>query len=128
MTDTAIAIDDLPALPRDQESPVFNEPWEAQAFALAVRLSEVGCFTWSEWVEIFSQEIKTAQKQGDPDLGDTYYHHWLNALERLCAEKGLVGHEDMSRRQEEWRRAYLNTPHGQPIELSAAFKDDRQGG
>jgi nitrile hydratase accessory protein len=128
MTDTAIAIDDLPALPRDQEGPVFNEPWEAQAFALAVRLSEVGCFTWSEWVEIFSQEIKTAQKQGDPDLGDTYYHHWLNALERLCAEKGLVGHEDMSRRQEEWRRAYLNTPHGQPIELSAAFKDDRQEG
>jgi nitrile hydratase accessory protein len=128
MTDTAIAIDDLPALPRDQEGPVFNGPWEAQAFALAVRLSEVGCFTWSEWVKIFSQEIKTAQKQGDPDLGNTYYHHWLNALERLCAEKGLVGREDMSRRQEEWRRAYLNTPHGQPIELSAAFKDDRQEG
>ncbi len=126
MTDTVVAIDDLTALPRDREGPVFNEPWEAQAFALAVRLSEAGCFNWSEWAETLSQEIKAAQKRGDPDLGDTYYHHWLNALERLCAEKGLVGREHMSRRKEEWRHAYLNTPLGQPIDLSAAFKKDRQ--
>jgi nitrile hydratase accessory protein len=123
MKDTTMSIDNLPALPRDPEGPVFNEPWEAQAFALAVRLSETGCFTWPEWVEVFSQEIKAAQEQGDPDLGDTYYHHWLNALERLCADKGLVGREAMRRRQEEWRRAYHNTPHGQPIDLSAAFKE-----
>jgi nitrile hydratase accessory protein len=123
-----MTMNDLPALPRDEEGPVFNEPWEAQAFALAVCLSEVGCFTWPEWVAILSQEIKAAQERGDPDLGDTYYQHWLNALERICAEKDFVGHEDMSQRQQEWRRAYLNTPHGQPIELSAAFKSDRREG
>ena len=123
-----MTMNDLPALPRDKEGPVFTEPWEAQAFALAVCLSEVGCFTWPEWVEILSQEIKAAQERGDPDLGNTYYQHWLNALERICAEKELVGHEDMSQRQQEWRRAYLNTPHGQPIELSAAFKNDRREG
>ncbi len=126
MKDTAVAIDNIPALPRDQESPVFNEPWEAQAFALAVRLSEAGCFKWPEWVETLSQEINAAQERGDPDLGDTYYHHWLNALERLCAEKGLAGREQISRRKEEWRRAYLNTPSGQPIELSAASKEDQR--
>ena len=127
MTDTRVPIDDLPALPGDTEGPVFNEPWEAQAFALAVRLSETGCFTWPEWVDMFSQEIKAAQERGDPDLGDTYYHHWLSALERICADKGLVGRQEMSRRQEEWRRAFLNTPHGQPIELSAAWhSSDRQ--
>lgn len=119
-----MAIYDLPLLPPDMEVLVFNEPWEAQAFALAVCLSEAGCFTWSEWAESLSREIKAAQERGDPDLGDTYYQHWLNALERLCAEKKLVGHEDMSQRQKEWRRAYLNTPHGKPIELSAAFKND----
>ncbi len=121
-----MTIDDLPALPRDKEGPVFNEPWQAQAFALAVCLLEVGHFTWPEWAETLSREIRAAQERGDPDLGDTYYQHWLHALERICAEKELVGHENVSERQQEWRRAYLNTPHGQPIELSAAFKNDRR--
>lgn len=128
MTDTPVALGVLPALPRDQDGPVFNEPWEAQAFALAVRLAEAGYFTWSEWVEVLSQEIKTAQERGDPDLGDTYYQHWLNALERLCTAKGLVGREEMCQRQEEWRRAYRHTPHGQPVELAAAYKDNWRTG
>jgi nitrile hydratase accessory protein len=127
MTDPTAAINELPALPRDQEGPVFNEPWEAQAFALAVRLSEAGCFTWSEWAAVLSQEIKAAQARGDPDPGQTYYRHWLNALERICADKGLVGREDTHRRAEEWRRAYRHTPHGQSVELSAAGKHVRQG-
>jgi nitrile hydratase accessory protein len=122
MTDPTVAINELPALPRNQEGAVFNEPWEAQAFALAVRLSEAGYFTWAEWAAALSQEIKAAQAQGDPDLGQTYYQHWLNALERLCAAKGLVGRDDVHQRTEEWRRAYLNTPHGQAVELSAAGK------
>ena len=126
MKDTLLSIDDLPALPRDNDGPVFNQPWEAKAFALAVRLSEAGCFTWTEWVRIFSQEIKAAQDGGDPDLGDTYYQHWLNALELICAAKGLVGFEDMHRREAAWRGAYLNTPHGRPVDLSAASKGDRR--
>ena len=125
MKDTLLSIDDLPALPRDKDGPVFSEPWEAKAFALAVRLSETGYFTWPEWVRIFSQEIKVAQEQSDPDLGDTYYHHWIRALERICSAKGLVGIEDMLQRKAEWRSAYLNTPHGQPIHLAAAFKPER---
>jgi nitrile hydratase accessory protein len=126
MKDTRLPIDDFPTLPRDQDGPVFNKPWEAKAFALAVRLSEAGCFTWPEWVGIFSQEIKAAQERGDPDLGDTYYQHWLNALERICAAKGLVDSEDMHRRKATWRRAYLNTPHGRPVDLSAACKHERR--
>ena len=112
-------IDDLPALPRDEEGPVFKEPWEAQAFALAVRLSEAGYFSWPEWSTALSQEIRAAQEGGDPDVGLTYYHHWLRALERLCAQKGLASVADMHRRKEQWRQAYLHTPHGQPIELPA---------
>jgi len=125
MKNTHSLIEDLPALPRDHDGPVFSQPWEAKAFALAVRLAEAGCFTWPEWVQIFSREIKAAQEQGDPDLGDTYYQHWLNALERICTAKGLVAGEDMHRRKAAWRRAYLNTPHGRPIELAAAFKPER---
>jgi nitrile hydratase accessory protein len=120
MTNPSAAINQLPALPRDQEGPVFNEPWEAQAFALAVHLSEAGCFTWSEWATALSQEIKAAQALGDHDLGQTYYQHWLNTLERICVDKGLVGPEDTRQRMEAWRRAYRQTPHGQPVELSAA--------
>jgi nitrile hydratase accessory protein len=121
MKDTRLSIENLPLLPRDQESPIFNQPWKAKAFALVVRLSEAGCFTWPEWVKIFSLEIKAAQERGDPDPGDTCYQHWLNALERICAEKGLVGDEAIRRRKSTWRRAYLNTRHGQPVDFTAAL-------
>jgi nitrile hydratase accessory protein len=105
----------LPENPR-----VFAEPWQAHAFALAVRLSEAGCFTWPEWTAALSEQIQADQRGGDPDLGATYYHHWLGALERLCARKNLVNVESLLQRREQWRRAYLNTPHGQPVELTAA--------
>ncbi len=117
----SVAIHVLPALPRDEGGPVFNEPWEAHAFALAVRLSESGCFSWSEWAAALSEEIRLTQERGDPDLGKSYYHHWLNALEKLCAAKGLASGADMHRRKEQWRSAYLHTPHGQPIELGDAL-------
>jgi nitrile hydratase accessory protein len=128
MMDPAVAINELPALPHDRQGPVFNEPWEAQAFALAVRLSEAGCFTWSEWAAVLHQEIVAAQARGDPDLGQTYYQHWLNALERICVDKGLVGREDMRQHTEAWRRAYCQTPHGQPVDLSVALTADPGAG
>ncbi len=107
----------VPSLPRDDNGPTFREPWEAQAFALAVTLSQAGCFTWSEWAAVLSEEIHAAQVGGDPDLGATYYHHWLNALERICKQKGLVAAAEIERRKEEWHDAYLHTPHGQPVEI-----------
>jgi nitrile hydratase accessory protein len=122
MTDNEALLKDLQQIPRDEQGPVFNEPWEASAFALAVRLSAEGHFTWAEWTETISGVIAEAKKRGDPDLGNTYYHHWVKALERLVEEKCLVDHDLVDQRAEEWRRAYLNTPHGSPIELSAAFK------
>lgn len=107
----------IPNLPTDEEGPVFAEPWQAQAFALAVRLCDEGHFTWSEWVETFSLEVKRAQAEGDPDLGDTYYIHWLNVLEKMVVQKGAVSPGDMTSRKEEWRQAYLRTPHGRSVEL-----------
>ncbi len=112
----------LPLQPHDEDGPVFTEPWQAQAFALAVKLSQQGHFTWAEWADTLGAEIKVAQDAGDADLGDTYYDHWMAALERLSLEKNLVTLETMDHRTEQWRRAYLNTPHGQPIALSAADK------
>ena len=110
-------LDDLPGIPRDQDGPVFAEPWEAEAFALTVKLHEAGHFGWDEWASALSDEIARAQQAGDPDIGDTYYSHWLAALERLCAEKGLSSRGDMAGRKEAWRDAYLATPHGQPVAL-----------
>ena len=104
-------------MPFDGGEPIFREPWEAQAFAMAVRLHEAGVFEWTEWAATLSSEIERAQAAGDPDLGDTYYRHWLNALEALAAEKGLVEVSELTMRKEAWRDAYLATPHGQPIEL-----------
>ncbi len=107
----------LPALPRDDEGPVFAEPWQAQAFAIALRLFEQGAFTWPEWAETLGGEITRAQQAGDPDTGETYYLHWLAALERIAAEKGLTSMPDLRDRRDAWERAALATPHGEPIVL-----------
>lgn len=96
---------------------MFREPWEAHAFAMAVRLHECGLFTWPQWASALAAEITRAQEAGDPDVGDTYYHHWLAALERLVAETGAATVAEQARTREAWRRAADRTPHGQPIEL-----------
>ena len=109
---------ELPDLPRDEQgSPVFREPWQAQAFAMALRLHEAGHFTWTEWAAALADQIQRAQAAGDPDLGDTYYLHWLAALEQLVAQKGLVGTDELAQRKDAWAEAARATPHGQPIEL-----------
>jgi nitrile hydratase accessory protein len=115
----AQATNALPDIPRDAEGPVFREPWEAQAFAMALMLHERGVFTWNEWAETLGAEIKRAQAAGDPDTGETYYHHWLATLERLVAAKGVTTPEILHRTRDAWDHAADRTPHGRPIELRA---------
>jgi nitrile hydratase accessory protein len=110
----------LPRLPRDDGGPVFAEPWQAQAFALAVKLSEQGHFTWKEWAAALADELKVAADRGDPDDGSHYYEHWLAALERLITRKGLTDQVALLERKEAWADAYRHTPHGKPVELRAA--------
>jgi nitrile hydratase accessory protein len=107
----------VPGLPRDENGPVFREPWEAQAFSMAVALHQRGLFTWPEWAAALADEIKRAQASGDPDTGETYYRHWLAALERLVAEKGIANAETLTRYRDAWEHAAERTPHGTPIEL-----------
>ena len=113
----------LPHLPRDQGGPVFAEPWHAQAFALAVKLSEQGHFTWKEWTTALTDEIKNAGNRGETDESSRYYHCWLAALERLVTAKGLCDVSALVARKEAWAEAYRHTPHGQPVELTASAGD-----
>jgi nitrile hydratase accessory protein len=114
---TKRATQEVHSIPRNDEGPVFREPWEAQAFALAVSLNERGLFTWKEWASLLGDEIKKAQAAGDPDMGDTYYRHWLATLERIVAEKGLSDARTLARTRDAWEHACARTPHGTPIEL-----------
>jgi nitrile hydratase accessory protein len=107
----------VPGIPRDTDGPVFREPWEAQAFAMTLALYERGLFTWPEWSAALAAEIKRAQAAGDPDTGETYYRHWLAALERIVADKGVADAGTLARYCDAWDRAADRTPHGQPIEL-----------
>jgi nitrile hydratase accessory protein len=110
----------LPQLPRDADGPVFAEPWQAQAFALAVKLSEQAHFTWKEWAAALADELKAAASRGEPDDGSHYYDHWLATLERLLSAKGLTDPAALLARKEAWAEAYRRTPHGKPVELCAA--------
>jgi nitrile hydratase accessory protein len=110
---------DLPRLPLDEGGPVFAEPWQATAFALAVRLSAEGHFTWREWAAALADELKAAAEHGEPDDGSRYYHHWLAALERLVLTKGLSDPATLLERKEAWADAYRHTPHGKPVELES---------
>jgi nitrile hydratase accessory protein len=109
----------VPGIPRDAEGPVFREPWEAQAFAMTLALHERGLFTWKEWADALAVEIKRAQAAGDPDTGETYYQHWLAALEQLVAQKGVATRDTLAQYRDAWDHACERTPHGQPIELKA---------
>lgn len=113
----ARATDAVPGIPLDEEGPVFREPWEAHAFAMALTLHDRGVFTWPEWAAALAAEIKRAQANGDPDTGETYYRHWLATLENLVAEKGVTTAETLHRYRDAWDHAADRTPHGAPIEL-----------
>lgn len=119
--DSTAQSEELAALPRDTRGAVFAEPWEAQAFALAVKLSEQGYFTWKEWAGALADELGAAADRGEPDDGSHYYHHWLEALERLVTAKGLTDRAALLKRKIAWAEAYRHTPHGKPVELAASF-------
>jgi nitrile hydratase accessory protein len=111
-------------LPQDSgDSFHFDEPWQAQAFAITVELNRHGFFSWTEWVEVFSKEIQA--HPATPEEGHTtgYYRQWLTALETIMAERGISQAPEIEAVQERWRTAYLHTPHGRPIELSNAECD-----
>ena len=121
---------ELPGLSSDGDEPVFANPWQAKIFALVVGLHQRGCFSWTEWTEILSTEIAVARANGEndnnnankaePDPGDSYYRMWVIALERLLMNKTIVYSGDIPNRVKEWRNAYLNTSHGNPVTLSRA--------
>jgi len=109
--------DSVARMPRDEEGPVFAEPWQAQAFALAVKLSEQGHFTWKEWAATLAEELQAAADRGEPDDGSRYYEYWLAALERLVTGKNLTSQTALLTRKQAWIEAYRHTPHGKPVEL-----------
>jgi nitrile hydratase accessory protein len=108
----------LPSLPRDHGGPVFAEPWHAQAFALAVTLSDQGHFSWKEWADELAGTLRAAAARGEPDDGSRYYDHWLATLERVVTAKGLTDKPTLVARKDAWVTAYWNTPHGRPVELA----------
>jgi nitrile hydratase accessory protein len=114
---TPFAPDPLPGQPRDAGGPTFQEAWEAKAFALTLALHDKGVFSWPEWTAALSAEIAAAQASGDPDLGTTYYRHWLKALEQLIAAKTIASADAIDGVTAAWQNAARHTPHGQPVVL-----------
>ena len=114
----AIALQaELPGLPRNADGPVFEAPWEAQAFAMTLALHQRGEFSWKEWAQTLAEVIGEVRQRNESDTGERYYYHWLTALERIATRKGLVTDALLLARRQQWEEAARRTPHGQPIEL-----------
>lgn len=111
------ALDSVPSIPRDKHGPVFDAPWQAQAFAMTLSLQQRGIFAWAEWAEMLVAARARAATEGAPDTSESYYQDWLATLERMVTAKGLVGAAALNRTREAWDRAAERTPHGAPIEL-----------
>ena len=109
-----------PLISSDDADRTFDAPWQAQAFAIVVELNKAGYFSWSEWVDVFSQEIARSPARAGESKNDTYYRQWLGALEQVVVNRGLLAPRDTNARAADWRAAYINTPHGQPVELAHA--------
>lgn len=114
---TTISMKLLPGVALEEPEMAFGEPWQAEAFATALQLSQNGAFTWGEWVNTFSTVISQQPQRRDESIGDAYYRQWLTALETVLKEKALLDEQDVEARQALWHLAYLNTPHGQPVLL-----------
>ena len=114
---TATSYSTSKTFPQRKQNATFNSPWEAQVFALAVRLQETGILTKDSWTRALAAEIQQASQRNDPDLGDTYYHHWTRALEQVLINSSLVDDHEIEGRIEAWREAYANTPHGHAVLL-----------
>ena len=118
----SVALPPLDSIPRDLEGPVFREPWEAQAFALVVQLHQRGVFTWNEWADTLSQEIRSVQLRGEADTGADYYHHWLSALERLLQIKSVTSTEQLARRREHllahWPSGHDHVARREPVTVA----------
>ena len=120
MSDTQRALVALvPESIKAESEPVFSEPWQAQAFAMALALLQNKAFTWSEWAATLGEEIAGAAEHGIAEDGSGYYELWLRALERLVTTKQLSDQQELSRLKQSWKTAYETTPHGQPVLLSS---------
>lgn len=107
-----------PLAAQDNDAP-FAEPWQAQVIALAFAASQKGIFSPTQWSEAFGSELRKNELHGALDDRTSYYQAALRALETLLLLSGKLDPETVTRREAEWRRAYLNTPHGTPVELDA---------
>ena len=107
---------DNPFSPRDE---VFEEAWHAQTLALADTMVKAGHFSANDWAEALGTALKDADVNGEPDNTETYYHCAIKALEQLVAGKTSIDPTTLSERKDTWERAYLATPHGQPVKLEA---------
>lgn len=109
---TNVDLTSLPGMILVDDEPVFNEPWEAQAFAMTIDLHQKGAFTWTEWAHALSTQIHSSEQR-------SYYQHWLCALEHLVADKQLASTDALLARKTAWHEAAARTPHGEAIELQS---------
>lgn len=111
-----LPLNGLGPLPRDEEGPLFTEPWQATVFAMTVKLAEAGSFTWTEWAEVFGAELEAARDRRPNDPAQ-YYERWLAALEKLLVDRGLAEPGQLDGLKAAWTEAYERTPHGEPVRL-----------
>ncbi|SLN28591.1 hypothetical protein ROA7450_01184 [Roseovarius albus] len=95
----------------------FDQPWQAQALALADTMVRAGHFTPNQWAQTLGAALSKSEQDGAPDNAETYYNAVITALEQLTEAHTDITAPQRQVRRAAWEAAYLRTPHGQPVKL-----------
>ena len=97
------ALQNAMRLPRDNGELIFHSPWESRVFAMAVLLCEKGAYAWKTFNEEFAKLIGDAEMHNpDKEAVSAYYHHWMQALEKVLLEKTILVEEQLQARANEF--------------------------
>jgi nitrile hydratase accessory protein len=77
-------------LPRDGDALAFEEPWQGRALGMGVVAVERSGASWDEFRRHFVAAVRRHPQRRDSSAATAYYTAWLDALEALLAERGLL--------------------------------------
>lgn len=105
------------ALRHREGKPVFSEQWHAQVVAVVELLIAERKIDPEEWSRTLGAELDRGASESAAETDANYYIAFLSALEQLLDRSQFAVQAEVDKRESDWRKAYLSTPHGKAVVL-----------